>query len=144
MLKRKHSELDESDPPPRRDEHTRPTFLQIRLPNEYRGLLSDLLLLDVARVEYVQANGNTAQYLYKVLSILLDKVEEELQLYTTPSGRDASDDDSSWNFIPNDEQKYQGGSYLCRPRQGMSLYHIVDLLMCRNLMSSSPTPVRPG
>lgn len=128
MLKRKRLELEEGDAPPRWDEQTRPTFLKIRLPSDYRGLQPDLLLLDVARVEYVQANGDTAQYLYKVSSILLDKTEEELQLYTTQSGRDAADDDLSWTvFIPNDEQTYQGGSYLCKPRHGPSIHDFVDL-----------------
>lgn len=128
MLKRTLSELEEGDPPPRREERSqRPTYLKIRLPNDYRVLLPDLLLLDVDRVEYVQCNGNTAQYLYKVLSILLDKPDEELQVFTTPSGSDAADDNTSWNSIPNDEQEYEGGSYLCRPCHGMSIYQVVEL-----------------
>ena len=127
MPKRKHSDSDEDDPPPTTAQQTaRPSFLKIRLPNEYRALLPDLLLLDVARVDYVQANGKSARYLYRVIGLVLDQSEDQIRLYTTPSGTDVEDDNDSWNSVANDDKEYEGGVFLCRPFHGMPIYHIVD------------------
>src|SRR5579859_320933 len=127
MPKRKHSDSDKHDPPPTTAQQTaRPSFLKIRLPNEYRALLPDLLLLDVARVDYVQANGKSARYLYRVIGLVLDQSEDQIRLYTTPSGTDVEDDNDSWNSVANDDKEYEGGVFLCRPFHGMPIYHIVD------------------
>ena len=126
--KRKHSTIsDEDDPPPKIPQQTsHPSFLKIRLPNDYRLILPDLLLLDVNRVDYVQANGNSAQYLYRLISLVLDQSEDQIRLYTTSCGMDIADDDDSWEYVANDNTEYQGGVFLCKPLDGMPIYHFVD------------------
>ena len=126
MSKRKHPDWDEDDPPP--------SFLKIRLPSDYRALLPDLLLLDVPRVDYVQANGKSATYLYRVVSLVLDQPEGQIRLYTTPSGTDVADADDSWKLVPNNDEEYKGGIFLCKPCPGKSIYCIADFLKPQNYM----------
>ena len=141
MPKRKHSDSDEDDPPPTTAQQTtaRPSFLKIRLPNEYRALLPDLLLLDVARVDYVQANGKSARYLYRVIALVPDQCEDQIRLYTTPSGTDVDDNNDCWDFVANDDSEYEGGVFLCRPLHGMPIYHIVDFSRPQSHMDGKDT-----
>jgi hypothetical protein len=74
----------------------------------------------------VQANGKSARYLYRVIGLVLDQSEDQIRLFTTPSGTDVEDNNDSWHSVANDDKDYEGGVFLCRPCHGMAIHHIVD------------------
>jgi hypothetical protein len=97
---------------------TRPTFLQIRLPNQYIDILPDLLLLD-CRLDHVHKNNSHRSYLYTLAALILDLSREDLHLYCTLDGLDTEDDDPSWTVVEDSQTFSEGGVYLCRPLSGM-------------------------
>lgn len=127
MPKRRRIDEDERNkaPEPPFDKE-RPKFFKVRLPSTFRSLVSDLLLLDIDFVKYIQANGSTTHYLYQVIGALLDISEAHFGLYTTISGLDAEDDSESWTLITNDDRCYSGGVFLCKPSIGLPFHHIAN------------------
>ena len=93
---------------------TRPTFLRIRLPNQYTDILPDLLLLD-CRLDHVHKNNSHRSYLYTLAALILELSRENLHLYCTLDGIDTEDDDPSWTVVEDNQTVSEGGVYLCRP-----------------------------
>src|SRR5438552_19079426 len=81
-------------------------FLKVFVPDEYKSILSDRLLLDVNRVEFIRHNNNTNRYLYQLCAILLDFKVTEISLCHHST---KSDGDVEWVDIEYDEQEIQSG-----------------------------------
>lgn len=110
MSKRNATEIEEETFPPAKKPVSAPSHLRIRLPQAYKTILPDQVLIYVSSVEWIRDHYVQNYYLYKLCSLILDCTPDGLQLFRTQSGVDCDDDDDPvWCIVENDQAKFGVG-----------------------------------
>jgi hypothetical protein len=115
---------DDARHPAKRLKPNDPTYVHVRLPLHLSTGLSDPVFIECQNVEFIRNNNPSNDYLLHISSLVLDIDCKSIRIRRRQDGRDAADNDLSWEDISEGDIK--GGTYICDFEDGMKHWNIFD------------------